>query len=78
MLDALDRRGLADNSYRGVLAIREGPWKLIPLQGGGGIREDLDAVDPDQSSGQLYNLDLDPGRIGESLCGQSVSRQAAQ
>jgi arylsulfatase A len=43
----------------GALGIRKGPWKLIPIQGGGGFRWDRDAHDSDQPPGQLFNLEVD-------------------
>jgi arylsulfatase A-like enzyme len=51
------------------LAIRQGPWKLLAHQGSGGNAYDLHPrlkayqlpnAAP-QSTGQLYNLDMDPG-----------------
>ena len=41
----------------GMLAIREGPWKLILGRGGGGATE----PDPNEPPIQLYNLDEDLG-----------------
>jgi len=55
------RDALVVDSFRGILGLREGPWKYLPIQSGGGIREDLESVDPDLPPGQLYHLGLDPG-----------------
>ncbi len=57
------RDALIQDSYRGVVAVRHGPWKLIPIQNGGGIRENPDARETDKPAGQLYNLKED---LGES------------
>jgi arylsulfatase A-like enzyme len=49
-------------SSRRVLAIRQGPWKLIPQLGSGGFT--LPATvkpQPGEPAGQLYNLQEDPG-----------------
>ena len=43
---------------KGILAIREGPWKLIDGQGGGGYR---DGEPTPGEAPQLYNLANDPG-----------------
>ncbi len=45
------------------LAIRQGPWKLIPWLGSGGFLTKPSRVKPagGEPSGQLYNLDDDPG-----------------
>lgn len=50
------RESLVMDSYRGMMAIRKGPWKLILGQTGGGARYRTD-VDPDKPAGQLFNLD---------------------
>jgi arylsulfatase A len=50
-------------SFRGVFAIREGPWKLIPdHRGSGGFSQprDLDAESEGGPPGQLYHLQRDP------------------
>ena len=45
------------------LAIRAGPWKLIPWRGGGGFLSGPAIVEPaaGEPVGQLYNLQQDPG-----------------
>ncbi len=53
------RTTLVSDSYRNVLAIRAGPWKLIPFQGGGGIGWAPDDRDPAEPSGQLFHLATD-------------------
>jgi arylsulfatase A-like enzyme len=55
---------LVTDSMLGMLAIQEGPWKLIVGQGGGGYYpRNLEAYAPDPSAppGQLYNLADDLG-----------------
>jgi arylsulfatase A-like enzyme len=55
---------LVTDSMLGMLAIQEGPWKLIAGQGGGGYYPnnlEAYAVDPAAPPGQLYNLDDDLG-----------------
>lgn len=50
-------------SYRGVFAIRQGPWKLIPEhRGSGGFSQprDLDPAIEGGPPGQLYHLQDDP------------------
>ena len=64
LLDRTARRPVRDclvnDSYTGEMSIRQGPWKLILAQHGGGIgsknRQDYPALPP----GQLFNLDRDP------------------
>lgn len=56
------RTSLVNDSSGGLFAIREGPWKLILGQGGGGhyTRETTEPTpDPSAPAGQLYNLDED-------------------
>ena len=50
------------HSYRGVFAIRQGPWKLIPARGSGGFSRprQLDPAEEGGPPGQLYNLQSDP------------------
>ncbi len=56
------RRTMITQSGRNVLSIREGAWKLIPVLGSGGfLRATKVAARPGEPSGQLYNLDEDPG-----------------
>ncbi len=55
-LDPATRVLLMQGSSR-RLAVRRGPWKLIPFRGSGGFTRP--AFEGDQS-GQLYRLDLDP------------------
>ena len=60
------RASLVHNSYRGGFGVREGDWKLLLFQGGGGRPVggggwnpfDYDRAEP---YGQLYNLNLDLG-----------------
>ena len=51
-------RVMQSGGISGMLAIREGPWKLIDGQGGGGYRDGN--AKPGESP-QLYNLAQDPG-----------------
>ncbi len=58
------RRSLITDSMTGVLAIQNGPWKLIPVRGNGGhYANDPAAMTPDPATpaGQLYNLADDLG-----------------
>ncbi len=53
------RETLISQSSKKVLAIREGPWKLIPTRSSGGFTKTPGTADgPD---GQLYRLDTDVG-----------------
>ena len=54
------RDALVVNSYRGGFGIRQGDWKLLMFQGGGGIGWSPFDFDRDQPYGQLYNLREDP------------------
>ncbi len=55
------RESLVMQSSQGVLAIREGPWKLIPHRGSGGFSEPgTYEPQPGEPEGQLYNLETDP------------------
>ena len=68
--DAPVRDTLVSESSAGVLAIRQGEWKLIPQLGGGGFtKPGKIKPGPDDPAGQLYNLADDPGerrnRYGE-------------
>jgi arylsulfatase A-like enzyme len=56
------REALVMESSQGVLAIRQGDWKLIPHLGSGGFTK-LATIKPDPGDpvGQLYNLAADPG-----------------
>jgi arylsulfatase A-like enzyme len=63
LLGANDAEGtrpyLVTDSMLGMLAIQEGPWKLIAGQGGGGYyprNPEAYAADPAAPPGQLYNL----------------------
>ncbi len=49
------RESLVMDSYREMMAIRRGPWKLILGQTGGGARA-IRELDPDKPPGQLYHL----------------------
>jgi len=53
------RKEAVHQSFHGLLAIRQGDWKLIDGQGSGGFTY-VD-VPPDAPPGQLYNLNEDPG-----------------
>ncbi len=57
------REALVTDSYRAVMAIRRGDWKLILAQHGGGVATEDLPVDPEIPAGQLYHLGRD---IGES------------
>jgi arylsulfatase A-like enzyme len=57
------RDTIVDDSWKGQYAIREGNWKLLLCQGGGGLgwKPEVDATQP---AGQLFNLadDLNENR----------------
>jgi hypothetical protein len=56
------REALVSHSWTGVLAIRQGPWKLIEgTQGSGGFATPSDGEPKPGAPGQLYNLASDPG-----------------
>ena len=55
------RDTIVHDSNRGQFAIRQGPWKLLLCQGGGGIGWEPVGYDPLKPRGQLYNLERDPG-----------------
>jgi len=56
------RDTLVSESSAGVLAIRQGPWKLIPQLGSGGFTKPSKIKPaPGDPAGQLYNLTDDPG-----------------
>jgi arylsulfatase A-like enzyme len=54
------RNALVQDSYRGGFGIREGDWKLLMFQNGGGIGWSPFDYDRSQPYGQLYNLREDP------------------
>lgn len=56
-LDAPIRQATVHHSINGMFAIRQGAWKLIEGQGSGGWTSGGE----DGLSGQLYNLERDPG-----------------
>ncbi|WP_201750073.1 sulfatase family protein [Tautonia marina] len=60
-LDRPIRETLVTQSSSGVLAVRRGPWKLIPTLGSAGfsLPRRLDPA-PDGPTGQLYHLATDP------------------
>jgi arylsulfatase A len=53
------RRAIVDDSNMGIFAIREGDWKLILGQGGGGIGWTGDDINASEPAGQLYHLGQD-------------------
>ena len=57
------REALVTDSFRAVMAIRRGDWKLILSQNGGGVATHDLPVDPEKPVAQLYELDRD---VGES------------
>ena len=54
------REAIVNDSYTGEMAIRQGPWKLILAQHGGGIGSKAMQPDPNKPAGQLFNLEKDP------------------
>lgn len=58
------REATVHQSSRGVLAIRQGKWKLIPSLGSGGFSQPAAIVPkPGEPAGQLYDLEKDPGEL---------------
>lgn len=56
------RPPVATLSSRGVVALRDGDWKLIPALGSGGFSQpSKQEPAPGDPKGQLYNLARDPG-----------------
>ncbi len=55
------RDALVMSSNQGLWAIRQGDWKLLLGQGGGGLGWEAGKNDPNQPPGQLYNLAEDLG-----------------
>ena len=55
------RHALIGDSNQGLFAIRQGRWKLIVNQGGGGIGWDPNRVDSTIPPQQLFDMDADPG-----------------
>jgi arylsulfatase A-like enzyme len=55
------REATVHQSGGGYLAVRQGPWKMVPSLGSGGFSEPrYPDPEPDGPEGQLYNLDDDP------------------
>ncbi len=73
--EAPRRESIIVDSYRGMMGIRRGPWKLIMGQTGGGARYRED-VDPDKPAGQLFNLDQEL-REWVSLYGKNPEKVTA-
>ena len=61
-LEAPIRNEMVVQSSNGTLALRQGPWKLIPMRGSGGF-SDPRVYEPQngEAQGQLYNLQEDIG-----------------
>ncbi|MEM7371829.1 MAG: arylsulfatase [Bacteroidota bacterium] len=57
--DRPTRTSIVHDSNQGLFAVREGDWKLIFGQGGGGIGWSADAYDHQKPEGQLFNLKED-------------------
>lgn len=64
------RDTIVHDSNRGQFAIRQGPWKLLLCQGGGGIGWEPVGYDPLKPRGQLYNLERDPGEANNLYVSQ--------
>lgn len=61
-LEAPIREATVHHSVSGVFAIRQGPWKLIFGRGSGGFTQPaVIEPGPGEPTGQLYNLETDPG-----------------
>ena len=74
------REATVVESSQGVLAIRQGDWKLIPHLGSGGFTKPAtEKPKPGDPTGQLYNLADDPGETKNlySAQPQVVQRLAA-
>lgn len=60
--DATGRKTLITESSGGVLALRQGPWKLIPQLGSAGFSQPKrEKARPNEPEVQLYHLGDDPG-----------------
>ncbi|MCI0347782.1 MAG: arylsulfatase [Acidobacteriales bacterium] len=59
-IESSRRRTIVNDSMQGLFAIREGNWKLILGQGGGGLGWDKEAR-KNKPAGQLFDLGADPG-----------------
>lgn len=58
------REATVHQSSRGVLALRQGKWKLIPALGSGGFSPPATlAAKAGEPAGQLYDLEADPGEL---------------
>ncbi|MBP7143342.1 MAG: arylsulfatase [Opitutaceae bacterium] len=66
------RQSIVQDSSGGIFAIREGAWKLILGQGGGGFRWVGKPPDPAKPPAQLYNLAEDPGETKNLYGSQPV------
>ncbi|HRP03696.1 MAG TPA: arylsulfatase [Opitutaceae bacterium] len=66
------RQSIVQDSSGGMFAIREGAWKLILGQGGGGFRWISKPPDPTKPSAQLYNLADVPGERKNLLGSQPL------
>jgi len=53
------RKAIVNDSYCGVFAIRQGDWKLVLSQHGGGAGTQNIPHDPNKPAGQLYHLGRD-------------------
>jgi arylsulfatase A-like enzyme len=70
------RQSLVNDSMMGWFSIREGQWKLIVGQDGGGFYSKQDPLPPAaESAGQLYNLDDDLGET-KNLYNENPERVA--
>ncbi len=66
---AVLRETLVHDSWKGLFAVRQGPWKLILGPGGGGIGWQENQPPGSEPSLQLYNLADDPGET-KNLCAE--------
>lgn len=58
------RKAIVNDSYHGVFATRQGNWKLVLSQHGGGVGTQEIPYDPQKPAGQLYDLGRD---LAESI-----------
>lgn len=79
------RPHMLTQSFRGEFQIRQGKWKYLDHKGSGGNNYDrgfmkgyqLPELEPD-SSGQLYNLEDDPGETTNLYFNEEAKRQELQ
>ncbi|MBK8503315.1 MAG: arylsulfatase [Saprospiraceae bacterium] len=57
------QEAIIQHSSKNFFAVRKGDWKLITGIGSGGFSEPSVVISEDETTGQLYNLNDDPGEL---------------